>query len=384
MKTKLKISYCLPAIVMTSLLISTAAIAHEHSRRENVLAPAEPRYTITLNLNEFSILNSAIVAGLEKYGGEVQADLKMAKNGDEIFWSMTLPSTRAFEVLSYYLAEKSTALIKSMNFDQLDANSQIALRALKTLAEKMEYAQQHPVWQEIQLAGAVTEEQGAWFIAGDQGQYQITGEKLPELQKLKGKKVIVHGFMKEKGQIEAVRFVEKKPNTLELFVMSQCPFGQRAELSLLDFLQSRAGKNKPALDIRYIFYAKDQNGKTAFTSMHGEEELQENLVQMLIRDRYPEFFHRYLIKRADDRCAWQDVARQIGMKPEAVQAITASLEHERETLLQNEYEYVAGAHQVLDGSPTFVWEGERIADIQQIDTFKGFSFAPASTESCSN
>lgn len=384
MKTIIRKSSCHLMVVATIFLNSVNAFAYADEPQENDMATPQPRYELKLNLNEFSILNSAVVAGLNKYGGDAEFKLKMTKEENEIFWMLTLSNARAVEVLSYYLAEKSADLIKTINFDNLDANSKIALSTIKSLTAKVDYAQRNPVWDLVKISGLVTEENGTWFIAGKQVKLQITGNKLADLQKAKGKPIIGHGYVKVQGQIEAVRFVEKKENTLELFVMSQCPFGKRAESSLLNYLQSYSGKTKPDLNIHYIFYANKHEGKVSYSAMHGEEEIKENVVQMLIRDRYPQYFHRYLLGRVDNHCSWENLAKELGMKDEEIKSIAQALVSERDSLIQKEYAYVTETCGIYDGSPTYVWEGERVAEIRHVERFKDMALASASTESCSN
>jgi hypothetical protein len=384
MKTNLKTSICLFVILSGIFLKGVETLAHEGEHQINQISSPNPRYELKLGLNEFSILNSAVVAGLNKYGGDAELKLKMTKEENEIFWMLTLANTRAVEVLGYYLAEKSADLIKSINFDNLDANGKIALNTIKSLTAKVEYAQNNPVWDLVKASGAVVEDSSKWFIAGEQGKLQITGSKLAELRASKGEAVIAHGYVKVQGQIEVIRFAEKKENTLELFVMSQCPFGKNAEVSLINYLQNRSGKNQPRLDVRYIFYTNEQNGKKTFASLHGEEEIMENLVQMVIRDKYPQFFHRYLLKRADDHCPWEKTAKAIGVKDDAIKAIRQTLATEREAYIQKEYNYVVETYGQVEASPTYIWEGERVADIRQVDAFKNMASASASAASCSN
>jgi len=384
MKTIIKKSSCHLMVAATIFLNSMNAFAHAGEPRESDLVTPQPRYELKLNLNEFSILNNAIVAGLNKYGGDAEFKLKMAKEENEIFWTLMLANTRAIEVLGYYLAEKSADLIRIINFDNLDANGKIALNTIKSLSAKVEYAQSNPVWDLVRISGSIVEDSSKWFIAGEQGKLQITGNKLAELQAAKGKTIIARGYVKVQDQIEVVRFAEKKANTLELFVMSQCPFGKNAEVSLINYLQNRSGKNQPQLDIRYIFYTNEQNGKKTFASLHGEEEIMENLVQMVIRDKYPQFFHRYLLKRADDHYPWEKTAKVIGMKDDEIKAIGQILATGREALIQKEYNYVVETYGQVEASPTYVWEGERVTDIRQVDAFKDLALASASPASCSN
>lgn len=356
--------------------------ANEEEKQENTLIPQNPWYELKLNFNEFSILNSSIMGGLKKYGGGAEFNIRMAKEGDEIVWTLTITNPKLLEVLFYWTAEKSAELINSLDTNNFDDATKLTLATMKSVNQKVAHAQTSPNWDPVTLSGLVVEEDGLLFIEGEKGKYQATGEYLEELAQRKGKRVIAKGFVKVEDQIEVRAFLEKKENTLELFVMSMCPFAKIAECSILEFLETYSEHPKPSLEIRYIFYKKDEGGKQVFTSMHGEQEIEENLVQMVIRDGYPEFYHNYLLKRVDDNdTPWNELAKETGLKDEEVKSIERTIEKERETLIQQEYDYVTGTYQIYDGSPSYVWECERVADITKVDAFKGFKF---SSDRCSD
>lgn len=347
---------------------------------ENAFIPQPPRHLLNLNADEYSLFNEAVATGLEKHGGAIEFNLKMAKIGNEKRWMVTIRNGKLLRVLAFWLGEKAIDLLSSApDIGNLDKKYQTSLKAVTSVAVKIDNAQEHPIWDEVTLSGLVTEENGNGLIRGKQGTYQITGEHLENLKHLKGKAVVAQGMVKVKDRFEVTRFTLKKENTLELFVMSQCPFGQMAESSVIPFLKSLPDDQRPKLEIHYIFYRREEG----FTSLHGEPEVIENLVQMVIRDDYPEFYHSYLLKRIDDKTGnWQELAEQTGIKDQAIQAIEQKIKAERETLIQTEYNYVMGTHQIFDGSPTYLWESERIDDIRQIDLFQELTFS--SQEKCSH
>ncbi len=347
---------------------------------ENEFTPQPPRHLLTLNADEYSLFNEAAAAGLAKYGGAIEFDLKMAKIADENRWMLTIRNGKLLRVLKFWLGEKSIDLLSSVpDMGKLGKNHQVTLKAVTSLAAKIDTAQDKPLWDEVTLSGLVTEENGNCFIKGKQGNCQITGEHLENLRHLKGKAIVAQGMVKVKDRFEVTRFTLKKENTLELFVMSQCPFGQMAESSVILFWKSLSEDQRPELEIHYIFYRRNDG----FTSLHGESEVIENLVQIVIRDDYPDFFHPYLLKRIDDKTGnWQELAGETGMENEAIQAIEQKITAERETLIQTEYNYVMGTHQIFDGSPTYLWESERIDDIRQVEAFHELTFS--TQEKCSH
>jgi hypothetical protein len=364
-------------IVLICFSFNAVQASAKEEKQENKLTPQNPRYEFKFSLNEFSIFHSAIVGGLKKYGGGAEFNLRMAKQGDEIVWAVTISNPRIIESLNYYIADKSADLITAINADSLDSKSRIELKAAKSLIGKVNYGQNNPVWDLVQISGLVVEDTGVLFIEGEQGKYKITGDQLTELGKTKGKPIVVNGVVKVEDQIELVSFLEKKENTLELFVMSLCPFAKIAESSLLDFLESYPHDPKPSLEIHYIFYKKKEGEKITFTAMHGEEEIRENLVQMVIRNEYPQFYHNYLLKRINESdTPWDRLAKKMGMEDEAVKLIERAIEKERGTLIQKEYGYVTGTYGIYDGSPSYVWESQRIADIREVEAFEGLKFSP--------
>jgi len=45
-----------------------------------------------------------------------------------------------------------------------------------------------------------------------------------------------------------------------------------------------------------------------------------------------------------------------------------------QALIENEYGYVTGSYQIYDGSPTYIWESERVKDIRKVDAFNSLEF----------
>lgn len=76
---------------------------------------------------------------------------------------------------------------------------------------------------------------------------------------------------------------------LEAFVVSQCPFGVQMQRMLAEMV-----KNIPQLAqfVKIEYLGSIENGKV--TSMHGEEEAQENLRQVCLREEQPDTFWNYL------------------------------------------------------------------------------------------
>ena len=358
------------------------SLAKANKNNKNILLPTNPHYELKLNLNEFSFLNSALVDGLNKYSGNAELDLNISKEENRIYWTISINNQRLMEVLGIYIAEKSVSILKNIDIDNIDAKGKIAMKVAKSLSSKIDYAQKNPIWNLENISGKIIEESNEWFINGEKGKYKITGILVDELKGYKETPIVAYGFVKVKGQIEVTKFIKKRVNTLELFVMSLCPFGQKAEKAVIDFLENYTSSPKPLLEIHYLFYKKDGKENGAFTSLHGDEEVAENLLQIVIRDKYPEFFFKYIIRRArDNDIPWFKLVEDIGLNYKDIQIITNVVEDEREELIQKEYDYASKTYGIYDGSPTYVWESKRVSSLGNIEYFHGLE--SSSSESCS-
>lgn len=361
------------AFFVLSLTVASAWI----NGGSGALGPTAPNYVLRLDLNEFSILNVSAMDDLTKYGGSVDLALTMNHDGNRIAWTVTLTNAVLLDALNIHVAQKAVKLIQSLDPLNLDTNSRIALLAIKSLTEKMDYARRNPEWDLVSLPGYVTQNQTNWVLNSEHGLFQLVGANLDALKWSNGTGIIASGYVKVPGQLEMVRFLEKKSHTLELFVMSHCPFGQRAGIALLDFLDKMTNTVKPTLQVRYIFYQNRAGDKEIFTALHGEDEVRENLAQIILRDHYPQVFPVYLRQRS--RCVHQpfeQVAVQAGLAVSDIAAIEQTITRERETLIQREYDYAVGKHGILDGSPTYVWEGVKVADLRTVEAFKSLPDTP--------
>ena len=153
--------------------------------------------------------------------------------------------------------------------------------------------------------------------------------------------------------------------------MSFCPFGQKAEAKLLAFIDSTNAMAKPKIEVHYIFYKQQKEGKDVFFTLHGEEEMVEDLVQMAIRDHYPQIFQIYLRVRAtDDSTPWQQLVENLGLRPSDEAAIEKLITTRRDEMIKNECKY-AVQYGITDGSPSYVWESEQVSNLNKIKETAG-------------
>jgi hypothetical protein len=115
----------------------------------------------------------------------------------------------------------------------------------------------------------------------------------------------------------------EKKNTVELFVMSQCPFGVLAENSLLDAEKNKLLPEGVKVEIHYIGDAvKDEKGGLTFSSLHGQAEWEENARQLFIAKKFPDKFNAYLLERNKEVTSpdWQKAAKAAGLDAAKVAA----------------------------------------------------------------
>jgi len=119
--------------------------------------------------------------------------------------------------------------------------------------------------------------------------------------------------------------------TLELFVMSYCPFGVQAEEKLIPIVKEFGD----AIDFKLQFIAQEKQAPspqdiTPFTSLHGYPEVAENIRQLLIAKYYPETYLDYLLCRAKKlNQSWEACAQKLDIDVEKIQTLFDSPEAEQ-------------------------------------------------------
>lgn len=119
--------------------------------------------------------------------------------------------------------------------------------------------------------------------------------------------------------------------TLELFVMSYCPYGVQAEEKLIPIVKKFGDK----IDFKLQFIAQEKETislqeVTPFTSLHGYPEVAENIRQLLIAREYPDKYLDYILCRGKklDK-SWEDCAEKLGIDVEKIQKLFDSPEAEQ-------------------------------------------------------
>jgi hypothetical protein len=361
--------------MLTCLLTVTAAVADQSDAsspstgRIVLFKPA--RYELTLNASEFALLQTAAESGVSAHGGDAQFDLRIANIGKgQLQWIVTTKQARLLEVWSFWMAEQTTRLVNATDFSNLHVKVVEALKASQAVNNKLAIALASPLWDESTIHGSVSVHNGDIFVQTDAEALRITGPNVPDLAQLDGMSVVATGQARIVGEFDVTAYAEAKPRTLDLFVMSLCPFARRAEASILDLFEGASSAEQlPELRVHYMFTRKQDGAKVIYSAMHGEDEVRENLVQMTIRDELPRYFQEYLHRRAVSDAPWRAIAADIGLALDAIALIERRISADRDRLIEQEIESLRG-YGVINTSPTFLWEGERVKDLKQIETFK--------------
>ncbi|MBO4675738.1 MAG: hypothetical protein J5601_06635 [Elusimicrobiaceae bacterium] len=165
-------------------------------------------------------------------------------------------------------------------------------------------------------------------------------------------------------------YVGKKanPNVMELFVMSQCPYGVMAENKII--AAQKEGKIPTGKNIR-IRYIVSYHPSRGFSSLHGSGEWEEDVRQLLIAKYYPSKLWKYLeIRNKDYRSSrWDKAMQDAGIN---VNKIISKFDSEGLELLKAEAEY--GQEYGIGASPTFLWEGQAQLDFVGASRVPGFEF----------
>ena len=119
--------------------------------------------------------------------------------------------------------------------------------------------------------------------------------------------------------------------TLELFVMSYCPYGVQAEEKVIPIIKKFGDK----IDFKLQFIAQEKeepSGQniTPFTSLHGYPEVAENIRQLLIAQEYPDRYLDYILCRGKklDK-SWEACAQKLGINVARIQALFDAPEAEQ-------------------------------------------------------
>ncbi|MDO8647078.1 MAG: hypothetical protein Q7R70_01530 [Candidatus Diapherotrites archaeon] len=164
---------------------------------------------------------------------------------------------------------------------------------------------------------------------------------------------------------------------VELFVMSYCPYGNQAEAGIIPALKLLG--NSVDFKIRYIV-SKQGND---YTSLHGAEELAQDVRELCIQKNMPDKFIDY-VNAVNTACNLQNISTCWKTEATKLSLDTAKIEQcavdEKIALL--DAEIAATAKYGVSGSPTLIindgpYNGGRSAEEYKAGMCGAFNTAPA-------
>ena len=132
-------------------------------------------------------------------------------------------------------------------------------------------------------------------------------------------------------ELLASRIARMGKPTLELFVMSYCPFGVQAEEKIIPIVKEFGEQ----IDFKLQFIAQEKaepsvHDITPFTSLHGYPEVAENIRQLLIAQEYPDRYLDYILCRGKKlEKSWETCAEKLGIDVARIQALCDAPETEQ-------------------------------------------------------
>ena len=132
-------------------------------------------------------------------------------------------------------------------------------------------------------------------------------------------------------ELLASRIARMGKPTLELFVMSYCPYGVQAEEQLIPIVKEFGD----TIDFRLQFIAQEKAKPSAqditpFVSLHGYPEVAENIRQLLIAREYPDQYLDYILCRGKKlEKSWEDCAEKLGIDVAKIQTLFDTPEAEQ-------------------------------------------------------
>ena len=152
--------------------------------------------------------------------------------------------------------------------------------------------------------------------------------------------------------------------TLELFVMSYCPYGVQTEEQLIPIVKAFGDK----IDFRLQFIAEEKEASSAqditpFVSLHGYPEVAENIRQILIVKEYPDRYLDYVLCRGNQKLdkSWEDCAQKLGIDVGKIQALFDTPEVSEQLFREN---IKRAAALGIKASPTILIDGHKFRPAQ--------------------
>ena len=177
--------------------------------------------------------------------------------------------------------------------------------------------------------------------------------------------------------------IEKREKpVLEMFVMSECPYGVQAEEAFFPVLNAMKG----TFDFKLHFIA-NENGDT-FSSLHGQKEIDEDIRQVCAMKYYPDKYVDYIscqnknyLARKDISTTWNECMKTTNMDIDKVNKCSEG--DEGKGLLKENIK--ASNEKNIGGSPTILINNRQYSGARTTQAFQkllcnAFSKAPKECE----
>ena len=165
-------------------------------------------------------------------------------------------------------------------------------------------------------------------------------------------------------ELLASRIARMGKPTLELFVMSYCPFGVQAEQKIIPIVKRFGDK----IDFKLRFIAREKESPspqdiTPFTSLHGYPEVAENIRQLLIAQEFPDQYLDYILCRGNQKLDknWEACAEKLGIDVTRIQQLFDTPEVSEQLFREN----IRRATELgINASPTILVDNHRFQATQ--------------------
>ena len=152
--------------------------------------------------------------------------------------------------------------------------------------------------------------------------------------------------------------------TVELFVMSYCPYSVQTEEQLIPIVKKFGSK----IDFKLRFIAEEKEASstqdiTPFVSLHGYPEVAENIRQLLIAQEYPDRYLDYILCRGNQKLdkSWEDCAQKLSINVAKIQALFDTPEVSERLFREN---IKRAASLRIKASPTILIDGHKFRPAQ--------------------
>jgi len=168
-----------------------------------------------------------------------------------------------------------------------------------------------------------------------------------------------------------------KPN-VKMFVMSYCPYGEQAENGLGPALQT-IGLGNVTFEPHFVIYDNYQGGgpnycfdnESLYCSMHGINEMREDIRQIVIWKYWPDKWWAYVNKvnaetsTGDIESKWEGIATSVGLEPGKIKDY-----FDKEALTLLKAEAALNAKYSVSGSPTILINDVKYSGGRTPEAFK--------------